>query len=141
MRPLRLGQRLGGHTTVDADVAVGASVAVDGTLAAECEAFLAGRRADCRNTEGRPLPRWAWLNQAAHADIDSLRHTAAQQVDTASLRGDDIQAVLARAVVAASGSNDVVRLQREVLVPLELRMMGSVMSPRRAVELVTAALF
>jgi hypothetical protein len=80
-------------------------------------------------------------NQAAHANIDSLRQAATRQADTASWRGDHIQAVLARAVLAASASDDLHRLQREVLIPLELHLMGSVMSPRRAVELVTAALF
>lgn len=113
----------------------------DGVLSAECEAFLAGRWADGRHTNGHPLPRWAWLNQAAHADVGSLREAATRRVDSTSRSGDDIQVVLARAVLAASAPGDLVRLQREVLVPLELRLMGTVTSPRRAVELVAAALF
>jgi hypothetical protein len=121
-----------GQTAVDPDLVA---------LADECEAFLAGRWADCRRTHDRPLPRWAWLNQAAHADVGRLREAAARPADTGSWPGDDIQAVLARAVLAASASGDLARLQREVLVPLELRLMGTVMSPRRVVELVTATLF
>jgi hypothetical protein len=109
MRDLQLGQSHGGQTTVDA------TVAVDGTVAAECEEFLAGRWADCRRSiEGHPLPRWAWLNQAAHADIGSLRGAATRLVASTSRRGDDIQPVLARAVLAASASHDLGRLQGDV---------------------------
>ena len=103
--------------------------------------FSPDGRADCRRTQDRPLPPWAWLNQAAHADVGRLREAAGRPADKTSRRGDDIQAVLARAVLAASAPDDLVRLQREVLVPLELHLMGAVLSPRRAVELVTAALF
>jgi hypothetical protein len=135
MRDPQPAQLLEGHTAVDPDLVV------EDALAEECEAFLAGRWADCRRSQDRPLPRWAWLNQAAHADVGRLREAAAWPADKTSRRGDDIQAVLARAVLAASASGDLVRLQREVLVPLELRLMEAVMSPRRAVELVTATLF
>ena len=135
MRDPQPAQLLEGQTAVDPHLVV------EDALAEECEAFLAGRWADCRRLQDRPLPRWAWLNQAAHADVGRLREAAARPADKTSWRGDDIQAVLARAVLAASASGDLARLQREVLVPLELRLMDAVMSPRRAVELVTATLF
>ena len=135
MQDRQPAQLLGRRIAVDPDVVV------EARGGEECEAFLAGRWADCRRTQDRPLPPWAWLNQAAHADIGRLREAAARPADQTSRRGDDIQPVLARAVLAASGSGDLGRLQREVLVPLELHLMGAVLSPRRAVELVTAALF
>jgi len=135
MQDRQPAQLLGRRIAVDPDVVV------EDALAEECEAFLAGRWADCRRTQDRPLPPWAWLNQAAHADVGRLREAAGRPADKTSRRGDDIQAVLARAVLAASAPDDLVRLQREVLVPLELHLMGAVLSPRRAVELVTAALF
>ena len=107
----------------------------------ECESFLAGRWAVERRSQDRPLPRWAWLNQVAHGDLDGIREAAARPSGSTPWRGDDIQAVLARAVLAAGPPDDLSRVQREILVPLELRVMATVMSPRRAVELVGAALF
>ena len=83
------GHVLDRQTAVDPDVD-------DGALAVECEAFLAGRWADTHRATGHPLPRWAWLNQAAHADLASLREAATRRVDGTSWQGDDIQAVLAR---------------------------------------------
>ena len=42
-------------------------------LAAECEAFLAGRYPEYLTYRGRPVPAWAWTNPLAHASEDQLR--------------------------------------------------------------------
>ena len=120
---------------------VDACPVLDDTVICECESFLAGRWAFDRRNQGRPLPRWAWLNQVAHGDVDSLREAAARPSGSTPWRSDDIQAVLARAVLAAGPLDDLSRVQREILVPLELRVMAAVMSPRRVVELAVAALY
>jgi hypothetical protein len=44
-------------------------------------------------------------------------------------------------VLAAGPLDDLSRVQREILVPLELGVMATMMSPRRVVELVVAALY
>jgi hypothetical protein len=116
--------------------------ALDDALGSECESFLAGRWAAEPRDHPAPLPRWAWLNLIAHGDIDSVRDAAAVGTPgSASWSGEDIQVVLARAVLAAVAPEDLPRIQREILVPLEIRVMTSVMSPRRVVELVGAALY
>jgi hypothetical protein len=113
----------------------------DDVVARECESFLAGRWGLDRRNQSRPLPRWAWLDQVAHGDVDDLREAAARPSGSTPWRGHDIQGVLARAVLAAGPLDDLSRVQREVLVPLELRVMATVLSPRRAVELVVAAMY
>ena len=103
--------------------------------------FLAGRWHEYDGCD-RPLPRWAWLNQAAHADLDILRATAARQAAPKPSSGDAIQATLARAVLSARTPHELRRLQQEILIPIELDLMcGGVVSPRRVVEQVTTALF
>lgn len=107
-----------------------------------CETFLAGGWAAGGHDDRRPLPRWAWLDLIAHADVDRIRETAELPAPERSpWSGDDIQGVLARAVLAAVSPDDLRRVQHDVLVPLELRVMASVMSPRRVVERVGDALY
>ena len=110
----------------------------DDEIAAECEAFLAGRWAGERRAAGLPVPVWAWVNEAAHADLPTLRITACTEADGVEER---TRATLARAVVAAAERRDLSTVQRDVLVPIELRLTGRVLTPRRLVEVVVAELF
>jgi len=43
-------------------------------LAAECEAFLAGRYLEYLKCRGHPIPAWAWTNPLAHAPEEQLRN-------------------------------------------------------------------
>jgi hypothetical protein len=83
---------------------------------------------------------WAWLNLVAHGDLDRIR-AAAARTDGSSRDSDQLQSVLARAVISAIPAPELTRVQREVLVPLELELMNTPSSPRRVLELVTTALF
>lgn len=107
----------------------------------ECEAFLAGAYADACHRLGLRAPVWTWLNEAAHADADRL-HAIASAIEPAHA---DIErrtrATLARAVVSAMSDRSLADLQRELLVPLELRLAGTELTPRRLVELVGRALY
>jgi hypothetical protein len=109
--------------------------AVVTTVADECEALLSGQLAEHHRSRGH-APVWTWLNAIAHGDEQVVR-------DIATRPGDDVEttttAALARAVLADGRQVDV--LQREVLVPLELRIAGDVITPRRLVELVGQAVF
>jgi hypothetical protein len=113
---------------------------VDSALPDECAAFLAGRWAEERDDPERPLPMWAWLNLVAHGDLDRIQAVAAR-TDGASRGSDQLQSVLARAVISAIPAGELTRVQRDVLVPLELELINTPSSPRRVLELVTTALF
>ena len=113
---------------------------VDSALSDECAAFLAGRWADERDDPERPLPMWAWLNLVAHGDLERIRATAAR-TDGAPHGSDQLQSVLASAVISAIPAGELTRVQRDVLVPLELERMSTPSSPRRVLELVSTALF
>lgn len=113
----------------------------DDPLGREVEAFLSGRWTEVRGRVGASVPAWAWLNQAAHADTETLRSVANRPARPTPATGEDVQVLVARALLAAAAPHGVERLQREVLVPLELRLIGDVASPRHVVELATTALF
>jgi len=111
----------------------------DTDFADECEAFLAGRWAGVRQDSTRALPVWAWLNPIAHGDLEQVR-TIAAVINPVS-GPERLQAVVAQAVLSAVPAGELGTVQREVLVPLELRLMGASASPRQVLELVTNALY
>lgn len=114
---------------------------VESDVADECEAFLAGAYADACHRLGRGAPVWTWLNEGAHADADHLRRVAtAPEPERADIE-QRTRATLARAVVSAMDDRSLDDLQRSVLVPLELHVAGSELTPRRLIELVGRALF
>jgi hypothetical protein len=82
---------------------------------------------------------WAWLNPLAHGDLDMVRAIAA--IANASSGVERLQVSVARAVLHAVPASDLPRIQRDLLVPLELRMMGAPATPRQVLELVTSALY
>lgn len=92
-------------------------------LGEECEAFLAGRYPEvgwraCR----RPDVAWAWINPVAHGDRRTLEELAGRRGCRAyPFR---LTCELARQVVAIADcwGVPVERLQRSVLVPLELEL-------------------
>ena len=114
---------------------------VDSDLANECEAFLAGHWAEHRRANGLPVPTWASLNQAAHASADILAVAAIRPANRTPSSSTDIETLVARALLAASPPDEVSQLQRRILVPLEMELMGTPLSPRRLVELAITALF
>jgi hypothetical protein len=102
----------------------------DSGLADEVEAFLAGRLVDHMIVARQPVPAWAVLNRLAHADrSDLVRFVEGANVDwvvhpssrqpywVASER------FVAGHLLALAGTpDDLGRLQRATLVPLELRL-------------------
>lgn len=107
----------------------------DHPLVQECTAFLEGRLAELFRADGRAVPVWAMLNEIAHASIEQLQRIGATP-------GADTEVVIARAILGAVSSPEELRaVQAAHIVPIELRAATEVMSPRRAIELVTQALF
>lgn len=110
-------------------------------LADECEAFLEGSLVRCLQGHGAFAPVWTWLNEAAHGDEGEIR-LLAEQLDTDATDAQvRTRSAIARAVVHALTDRRLADLQRDLLVPLELRVAGTVLSPRRLVELVGRALY
>jgi hypothetical protein len=103
---------------------------VDLGVARECEDFLAGEIGDHSGSV------WTWLNVIAHGDEERVRTIAA--AGDGDLRACT-QRSLARAVLASG--RPIGSLQTAVLVPLELDIVGVVMTPRRLIELVGRAVF
>jgi hypothetical protein len=111
-------------------------------LGDECEAFLAGRYAERLLREGRRVPPWAWLNQAAHADADTILAAADGLPDDGEiLLWTDARATIAALVGAATAwGADLREVQQEVLVPLELELTNTILSPEELSRRVFQAL-
>ena len=94
----------------------------------ECDAFLAGEWAEHLAANGEPVPAWAWLNHVAHGPLEELRAlTQTPAWGHASMKEwDRLQACVADTLFrrARQVSTDVPTLQRQVLVPLELMLLG-----------------
>ena len=114
---------------------------VDSDLPDECEAFLAGQWAEFRRANGLPVPTWASLNQAAHASADIIAVAAIRPANRTPSSSTDVETLVARALLAASTRDELPRLQLRTLIPLELELLGTPLSPRRLVELAITALF
>lgn len=94
----------------------------------ECEAYLAGRLAAYLQELGRPIPAVAWLNQVVHAtprELSILAITGEAYVVEPSLWRRAI-GYLARSLLerARETGRPIEELQRDLLVPLELELIG-----------------
>lgn len=122
-------------------------------LIGDCEAFLSGRYAS--RARGRELlvPSWARLNNSAHGDLRSLRHARRSWRTTVSAAFANWQQegwrraerALAGALLDLVGDDPqlLVEVQREVLVPLELKLMSPAewhLSVEELVEMTCSAL-
>jgi hypothetical protein len=89
-----------------------------------CEAFLTGTYAELVADEPGDVPAWIVLNRVAHATADELRTLVAGDALRPSWF-DAEQRVAARVLDSAAGDDDEVRrIQRAALVPLELWLAG-----------------
>ena len=92
----------------------------DGGLGDECEAWLAGTWAEYLAGRGEPAPRWAWLNQVAHASEKAVRAMtrlpAVSNDEWFRLRGCVAESLIKE---AAEKRVSVAELQRSVLLPIE----------------------
>ena len=98
----------------------------------EAEAFLQGtyvERLRARGEASQILP-WMWLNSVAHGPLARVADLAAGVSTTASrdsLGWNEARALIAKDVLELCGPDqlDLARLQHDVLVPLELRLVKS----------------
>lgn len=113
----------------------------DSGIAAEVEAFLAGRFVDYLVSRRQPVPAWAVINRLAHADRTELLHLVAGMGPdgipvpaAAQPQWEASERFVAGHLLATTGSSDDLRrIQRATLIPLELRLIE-----RTKVERVTA---
>ncbi|HVM54136.1 MAG TPA: hypothetical protein VM262_13135 [Acidimicrobiales bacterium] len=110
-------------------------------LADECEAYLAGRLVEALRHHGTFAPVWTWLNEAAHAGETQIRQRAEKSLPVDADVETRTRSAVARAVLGALGQRELHVLQRDLLVPLELRLAVAELSPRRLIELVGRALY
>jgi len=100
-------------------------------LVAECEAVLAGSYAEQLRRRHCPTPPWAWMNVLAHGALEDLRRVSAG----VGAGGRAEQWMAARAYLAGEvlglvdqGVCTLDELQRDVLIPLELRLVGGALA-------------
>ena len=115
------------------------SVGEANDLVGECEAFLNGRYLFEMARQPKRLPPWVWFNTLAHgerAHIEVLAEARAGLADETAVSQYVAREVLA---TATSPGLDLRLLQRELLVPMELRC-GTSDSPRGTEMLCTSLL-
>ncbi|MGH3988298.1 MAG: hypothetical protein ACRDV1_00130 [Actinomycetes bacterium] len=99
-------------------------------LADEVEAFLGGRyleRLRSRGESGQVAP-WMWINAVAHGSASRVAELAADPVpeEMEALDWRVARAFVARELVGQNVGEERLRsLQRDVLIPLELRLMSA----------------
>ncbi len=96
-------------------------------LAAECEAFLAGRYPEYLECLGQPIPAWAWTNPLAHAPEEQLRGMIAARGRAMTPAGGWRHAccyVAGELLDLAEQRGPLGELQATALVPLELELMS-----------------
>ncbi len=91
-------------------------------LGLECAMFLAGEYAGYLESEGRPVPAWAWVNRLAHGTEGDLRTLAGGPKRDGSPGG--MISRIASHVLDLLESDDVSLpdLQRRALIPLEMAL-------------------
>lgn len=111
----------------------------EAALSAETEAFLEGRIVEHLMTAGRTVPTWALLNRLAHASPSELASLAEIEgrPGNAPEPGEPVwraaqRSLASRLLARGARSDEITRIQRTVLVPLELRLIE-----RSEVETVT----
>jgi hypothetical protein len=94
-------------------------------IAHECEAFLIGQSYELCPWEPRKSPpAWVWVNALAHGDCSELERLAALSITPRNPMG--FLSYLAEEVLLAADHDEETlrRLQHQILVPLELALLG-----------------
>ena len=100
----------------------------------ECDAYLAGTYQEWCQRLGLELSPWTYLNRVAHADWRALRGSDLEDAERrASARSwSDVGVMIEDLLLERVHPEDLSRVQREVLIPLELELCNRLISPRQA---------
>jgi hypothetical protein len=101
---------------------------VETSVGDECEAFLAGQLGAYLHRSGRPISPAGWLNQLVHGTTNELALMAVgshPSLDPSNWQ--QAMAYLARSLLerARDTGRPIGELQRELLLPLELELLGN----------------
>ncbi len=98
----------------------------DSWIVEQCGAFLAGSYRELLMCRRQPIPAWTWINVLAHGNEEEVRRRAAEPVGTDGC--DAYLARLARHTLVKMRTEGVSlrAVQRAILIPLELALIGSV---------------
>lgn len=105
----------------------------------ECELFLTGRYGERLRAANRPVPGWVWFNRLAHGSRDDLAELRADATaQSPAPDWDRALAVLSGEILHAVDDDPqrLRTLQRDVLIPLELRLASDWFAPMDPPELV-----
>jgi hypothetical protein len=100
-------------------------------LVADAEAFLNGNYLDHLRGQGDGASGWAWLNRLAHGDLESIARVPGSIISHIAQLGEWTndewltaeQIIVSEVLDLVSGdASALARLQKGVLVPLELRL-------------------
>lgn len=111
----------------------------------EFDAFLSGTYADWLLAHRQAVPAWAWVNRLAHATVGQLEEYATASApahfqDEAAV-WELLNSFLSQEVLARAGDDARLEiLQREILVPTELRLAEKWWATVAPVDLATAVL-
>ncbi|MFZ0250522.1 MAG: hypothetical protein WAL61_11310 [Acidimicrobiales bacterium] len=118
-----------------------------GTIARECEAFLAGTLAEYWDDKGMDVPVWTWMNMLAHGSARQIGECVLRpsRPRPASRSWRVARSYLAYEVLDLTDVEcTLAQLQATVLIPLELEMAAradvAAWTPRQWVDLVEDAL-
>ena len=109
----------------------------------EFEAYLEGSYVTWLVSNGHSVPGWAWLNRVAHGQLEELRTMATHLRRLPAAREEvgawqQVAAFLAKEVVAAAGDDEqLLDLQRRVLVPIELHLAEDWWAALKPIDLAT----
>jgi hypothetical protein len=112
-------------------------------IAEECEALVEGRSCEVLGARGRTRPAWAWLNLPAHgleADLRDLRRALDEEPPPNGSWQAARDEVCRIALVFAPEWGGLRHFQRDVLVPLELDLLGGDVQARTPAALIVHVL-
>jgi hypothetical protein len=119
----------------------------DDGVAREAEQFLEGLLLENAFTTGKEIPAWVWLSTLAHGDEPTLIRVTEWFHDHGGVRPeyDEWGRVLQYAAVQVLETSRIVgcalsKLQREVLVPLELAIITTPVGPATIYRILTSTL-
>lgn len=123
----------------------------EAALSGEAEAFLEGRLVEHLVAAHRKVPAWAVLNKVAHASVRELADLVETDAGTGSAGGvagplwlSAQRSLASRLVGGGARPDEIKRVQRAVLVPLELwlieRSKVDTVTPRQVIGAASDAL-
>lgn len=105
------------------------SKAAEKDVITEATSLLCGRASERRGNARRAVPAWVPLNTLAHADIQRLQEVAARRNVNSGGWAATVGYLAVEILAETADEADLLRIQREQLIPLELWLLGDIGAP------------